>query len=89
MSCGEMMVRQSIACAEVPTTITLYVKDAEIPLKSKAALLKSGPRQWLKNSAFEMWDIQQKSLAYAPSAKSWVTLEEYQRAHVLHVARTS
>jgi hypothetical protein len=68
MYCDVMMVKLSIASVEMPTIITSSVKVVEIPLKSRAGLLKNGPGLWLKSMAFAMWDILQRSSASAVSA---------------------
>jgi hypothetical protein len=48
------MAKQFIVYVEKLTITILYVRVVVTQLKLKVAQSKSGPKQWLKNSAFAM-----------------------------------
>jgi hypothetical protein len=48
------MAKQFIVYVERDTITILYVRVVVTQLKLKVAQSKSGPKQWLKNSAFAM-----------------------------------
>jgi hypothetical protein len=52
------------------------------------AQLKNGPKLWLKSLDSATSVIQPRFSEFVQSVKSWATLEEFLRVHVLHVART-